>query len=1372
VGSLLWNLNRLRDSSVQLARLTALVTFENDVLYRRWSSQQGGVYVRVSEGTPPNPYLEVPDRDLTTTSGASLTLVNPAYMARQVNALANEASGSRGHLTSLNPIRPANAPDPWEADALRSFEHGVSEVSSLELMTNGEHFRFMRPFVTERSCLACHATQGYREGDIRGGISVSIPMAPLRAVENPMAEQLALAHAGLWMIGLAGIGIFRRSLGKEILAREVTRADLQSEVIERRQAEERLREVNDRYELVLAGAQAAIWDWDVRQHKVLFSSQWKAIRGLAKEEVSDAEEEWSRHIHPEDAPRVTAAVQAHFAGQTPCFAEEYRVRHKDGSWKWIADRGLARRDAEGRVLRMAGSETDITEHKQAEEAIAKHREELQVILDSSPALIFYKDRENRFLRVNRAFSEIMELPKEQLEGRSIFDLYPREQANAYWRDDQEVIESRNPKHGIVEPMQTLRGERWFQTEKIPCCDAQGNVIGVIGFALDITARKQTEERFRQAAADLQTANASLHDSRRAALNLMDDALAARQQAEEANAELRCEVEERRQAEAALRISEARFRLLSDIANRLLATQDPQKLINELCRDVMKFLDCQVFLNFLAVEQPGIQGARLHLNAYAGITDDDAHRVEWLDYGVAVCGCVARDGLRIVVDDIQHQADPRTALVKTFGVQAYCCHPLLAQERVIGTLAFGSVTRPQFTAEEVELMRTVADQVAVAMQRLITLKALEAARSEAVSEKNRLAAVMETLPVGVSFLDALGGVVQTNPSFDKIWGAPRPTASCVSDYAAFKAWWADTGKIIQPEEWASARAVQHNEIVVDQELQIQRFDGTRRYVLNSAAPIRDGTGRVIGCAVAIQDITARKQAETALRQSREDLNDAQAVAHIGSWRLDLESHQLLWSEETYRIFAIPQGTPLTDRTFFDSVHPEDREYVFQQWQAALQGEPYDIELRIYAGDKVKWVHEQAAMEIVSEGVAHSFFGTVQDITEWKRVEASLAQARADLEQRVLERTAELQQAVQLVQAERQRFQDVLDRLPAYLVLLSPDYHVRFANRFFESRFGKSDGRRCYEYLFARTEPCENCESYKVLQTKAPYDWEWTGPDGRIYEIHDSPFTDVDGSLLVLEVGVDVTERKAAERERQKLRDELARFSRITTAGQLAASLAHELNQPLGAITCNIQAIEQLLATGTLDNPEVLEALKDIAADSQRAGAVIHQLRSLYQKTGQRRTVIQLNHLLQKTTDLLHSEFVIKDVAMRFELDKELPVIKGNEVELQQVVLNLLTNCLEALAARDPGTRSVLIRTTCTESNKVLVSFRDSGTGLVQEQMRRIFEPFYTTKATGTGMGLAICQSIIEAHDGQLWAKINAEGGATFCFTLPVVPNAPS
>ncbi len=219
--SLGWNIYQQRQSMLDLAGASAVTIYEKDVLYRRWVSMKGGVYAPVSEETPVNAYLRVANRDVTTSGGLSLTLINPAYMTRQVNELAHYGMYNfQGHITSLNPIRPANAPDAWEARALKTFERGEKEQRTVDRLSGEEYFRLMRPFVTEKSCLKCHAAQGYREGDIRGGISVSILMAPLRQVQYSRMMQLSLAHFFLWVIGLGAIGLVTRRLWVQTKRRE------------------------------------------------------------------------------------------------------------------------------------------------------------------------------------------------------------------------------------------------------------------------------------------------------------------------------------------------------------------------------------------------------------------------------------------------------------------------------------------------------------------------------------------------------------------------------------------------------------------------------------------------------------------------------------------------------------------------------------------------------------------------------------------------------------------------------------------------------------------------------------------------------------------------------------------------------------------------------------------------------------------------------------------------------------------------------------------------------------------------------------------------------------------------------------------------
>jgi serine phosphatase RsbU (regulator of sigma subunit) len=216
---LVWSLLGEWREAVDVAREGAVAAFERDVVYRRWNAQHNGVYVAVTKDTPPNPYLrDVPERDITTPSGRVLTLVNPAYMNRQAYELSKGEEVAHGHLTSLNPINPKNVPDPWEAQALRSIAAGKKEVYQPVEIHGKRHLRLMRPLVTESSCLACHAVQGYKVGDIRGGISAVVAMAPYEAIARARILDISLGYGGLWLVGLAGISLGSHRLRRRIQA--------------------------------------------------------------------------------------------------------------------------------------------------------------------------------------------------------------------------------------------------------------------------------------------------------------------------------------------------------------------------------------------------------------------------------------------------------------------------------------------------------------------------------------------------------------------------------------------------------------------------------------------------------------------------------------------------------------------------------------------------------------------------------------------------------------------------------------------------------------------------------------------------------------------------------------------------------------------------------------------------------------------------------------------------------------------------------------------------------------------------------------------------------------------------------------------------
>ena len=248
-------------------------------------------------------------------------------------------------------------------------------------------------------------------------------------------------------------------------------------------------------------------------------------------------------------------------------------------------------------------------------------------------------------------------------------------------------------------------------------------------------------------------------------------------------------------------------------------------------------------------------------------------------------------------------------------------------------------------------------------------------------------------------------------------------------------------------------------------------------------------------------------------------------------------------------------------------------------------------------------------------------------------------------------------------------------------------------------------------------------------------------------------------------IDITERKRAELEVRQQREELAHLTRVSTMGELAASLAHELNQPLTAILSNAQAAQRFLAANPTDVEEVREILKDIAQDNSRASEVIRRLRDLVKKGELEVTALDLGGVARDVVLLIHSDAVLHNVSVSLELDAGLPKVRADKVQLQQVILNLLLNAFHAMKDCPLDGRRVVVRTEPDGDHMVIVAVRDRGVGLSSDELDKIFQPFYTTKSDGLGMGLAISRSIIEAHGGRLWAENNSDRGATFYFTVP-------
>jgi len=260
-------------------------------------------------------------------------------------------------------------------------------------------------------------------------------------------------------------------------------------------------------------------------------------------------------------------------------------------------------------------------------------------------------------------------------------------------------------------------------------------------------------------------------------------------------------------------------------------------------------------------------------------------------------------------------------------------------------------------------------------------------------------------------------------------------------------------------------------------------------------------------------------------------------------------------------------------------------------------------------------------------------------------------------------------------------------------------------------------------------------------------------------------------LLGEVFANTLSRRRSEMEGQRLRQDLAHVGRVSTVGELTASLAHELNQPLTAILANAQALRRILESGSVDLTELRAIVGDIVDDDKRASEVISRLRGFLKKGTLERSRVDMSELVRQVARLVAGDAVLRNVEIQLVLAPDLPPVDGDRVQLQQVVLNLILNGLDAMRDSEAGNRTLVLRTACDSPVTVEVTVEDSGAGIEKADLDHIFDAFYTTKADGLGMGLAIVRTIVEAHGGRVGAENNPEGGATFSFVLPAVKEGP-
>jgi signal transduction histidine kinase len=498
--------------------------------------------------------------------------------------------------------------------------------------------------------------------------------------------------------------------------------------------------------------------------------------------------------------------------------------------------------------------------------------------------------------------------------------------------------------------------------------------------------------------------------------------------------------------------------------------------------------------------------------------------------------------------------------------------------------------------------------------------------------------------------------------------------------------------------------------------------------------------------------AEKTRALALAHSEMHLAQAQRLSQTGSYSWKPDKSERHWSDEIYRIFDIDPAPGPDIEKAFERVHPDQRDRIRRVIEAQARGEVSTDEIfRLLLPDgSIKFVHLTSQVLRNDDGV-FEIVGAVSDITKVKAAEDALRE-------------------------NEMRFRDYAETASDWFWEIGPDYKFTCLTR---NAFGSDPadriGRACWDHaLDVETEPEKWRIVRETLDARKPFrDFVYCSAGGNsspmYVKVSGKPAFDVNGAFRGYRgTGTDVTaiiRAQEVEKSLRTLQAELAHISRVTTLGQLTASIAHEVTQPIAAARNNARAALNFLDHDPPDLGDAREALDCIVGDADRAGNIIDRIRNYIKKIPPQKERFDLNEAINEVIVLARGTIAKNGVLVETPFSECLLHVDGDRVQVQQVVLNLILNAVEAMGSVQEGPRELAISTAQSQARNVLVAIRDSGPGVDPENLERVFDAFYTTKSTGVGMGLAICRSIIEAHGGRLWVDGGEPRGAVFQFTLP-------
>jgi PAS domain S-box-containing protein len=535
--------------------------------------------------------------------------------------------------------------------------------------------------------------------------------------------------------------------------------------------------------------------------------------------------------------------------------------------------------------------------------------------------------------------------------------------------------------------------------------------------------------------------------------------------------------------------------------------------------------------------------------------------------------------------------------------------------------------------------------------------------------------------------------------------------------------------------------------------IVRPNGEVRYIRYVGAPVLENgkLKRIVGNAI---DVTAHELLTRELRRREAYLAEAQRLSHTGSFGWNPYTGEMVWSDETYRIFEYDCASKLTLDMVVQRAHPQDRALAQQVIDRASQtGTDFEHEYRLLLADgRVKHVH--AIAHALQEAFGNrEFIGAVTDITERKTAEEKIRLSEREL-------------------------RTIVETIPVFVGTALPDGSADFVSQSWLDYTGLSREQWLGWGWMSVIHPEDlnrgrtNWQAALATGTSVEQELRYRRADGTYHWFLNSnfPLRDEEGKVVKwYGVMSDIGDRKQAEDHLRDTRLKLSKASRIATVAELSASIAHQLNQPLTSIIANAQAAKRWFGAAPPNMTEVISSIDRVIRDSRAADETIQHIRALFKRESFDKKDVNLPDIIREVVRVVQEDPKKRDVPIECHFEEPLPAISIDQIQVQQVFINLIVNAIEALEGKQVPP-PVILRAAATDSNEILIQVIDNGPGI--DDPERIFDAFMTTKEKGMGIGLAVSRSIVESHEGRLWAENNKAGGATFNVALPLSHASPT